>query len=87
MLSILLGLPCAGLAADGVRDPAAVATRTAAFDAAFARIIGPESLDLPSDRYDADLERSVDIDLGRWRRRAWVQRVKEASVTPFRRFL
>lgn len=37
--------------------------------------------------YDADLERSADIDLGRWRRRAWLQRAKEAAVTPVRRFL
>jgi cardiolipin synthase A/B len=37
--------------------------------------------------YDADLENSVDIDLARWRRRAWLQRVKEAAVTPVRRFL
>ncbi|MFF4305244.1 phosphatidylserine/phosphatidylglycerophosphate/cardiolipin synthase family protein [Streptomyces sp. NPDC001601] len=37
--------------------------------------------------YDADLERSVDIDLDRWRRRAVLQRVKEAAVTPIRRFL
>ncbi len=37
--------------------------------------------------YDADLERSVAIDRKRWRRRAAVQRLKEASVTPIRRFL
>ncbi|MFI9803600.1 phosphatidylserine/phosphatidylglycerophosphate/cardiolipin synthase family protein [Streptomyces sp. NPDC052301] len=37
--------------------------------------------------YDADLERSVSIDPARWRRRAVLQRVKEASVTPIRRFL
>lgn len=37
--------------------------------------------------YDADLARSVDIDLARWRRRAVLQRVKEAAVTPIRRFL
>jgi cardiolipin synthase A/B len=37
--------------------------------------------------YDADLENSVDIDLARWRRRAWLQRAKEAAVTPIRRFL
>ncbi|MFD7877647.1 phosphatidylserine/phosphatidylglycerophosphate/cardiolipin synthase family protein [Streptomyces sp. NPDC059766] len=37
--------------------------------------------------YDADLELSVDIDLARWRRRAVLQRVKEAAVTPIRRFL
>ncbi|MFG2946035.1 phospholipase D-like domain-containing protein [Streptomyces adustus] len=37
--------------------------------------------------YDADLERSVDIDLARWRRRAALQRAKEAAVTPIRRFL
>ncbi|MEW2289284.1 phospholipase D-like domain-containing protein [Streptomyces sp. NPDC047841] len=37
--------------------------------------------------YDADLRRSVDIDLTRWRRRAILQRAKEAAVTPIRRFL
>ncbi|MFJ9809138.1 phosphatidylserine/phosphatidylglycerophosphate/cardiolipin synthase family protein [Streptomyces sp. NPDC101158] len=37
--------------------------------------------------YDADLEQSVDIDLARWRRRAVVQRIKEAAVTPIRHFL
>ncbi|MFJ7147109.1 phosphatidylserine/phosphatidylglycerophosphate/cardiolipin synthase family protein [Streptomyces sp. NPDC100445] len=37
--------------------------------------------------YDEDLRNSVDIDLGRWRRRAVLQRVKEAAVTPVRRFL
>ncbi|WP_037671991.1 phosphatidylserine/phosphatidylglycerophosphate/cardiolipin synthase family protein [Streptomyces griseus] len=37
--------------------------------------------------YDADLEHSVEIGLGRWRRRALLQRTKEAAVTPFRRFL
>ncbi|MES4887373.1 phospholipase D-like domain-containing protein [Streptomyces sp. NPDC096012] len=37
--------------------------------------------------YDADLERSVDIDPARWRRRAMLQRAKEAAVTPIRRFL
>ncbi|GAB2934216.1 phospholipase D-like domain-containing protein [Streptomyces heilongjiangensis] len=37
--------------------------------------------------YDADLGNSVDIDLARWKRRAWLQRAKEAAVTPIRRFL
>ncbi|TXJ86145.1 cardiolipin synthase B [Streptomyces lavendulae] len=37
--------------------------------------------------YDADLKRSTEIDLGRWRRRAALQRAKEAAVTPLRRFL
>ncbi|KUL70620.1 MULTISPECIES: phospholipase D-like domain-containing protein [unclassified Streptomyces] len=37
--------------------------------------------------FEADLEKSVEIDLSRWRRRAAVQRVKEAAVTPIRRFL
>jgi cardiolipin synthase len=37
--------------------------------------------------YEADLERSVDIDPARWRRRALVQRAKEAVVIPVRRFL
>ncbi|CAM5573127.1 Cardiolipin synthase B OS=Streptomyces tendae OX=1932 GN=F3L20_28520 PE=4 SV=1 [Streptomyces tendae] len=37
--------------------------------------------------YDADLERSVTIDPGRWRRRAAVQRLREAAVVPVRRFL
>ncbi|MFE5217303.1 MULTISPECIES: phospholipase D-like domain-containing protein [Streptomyces] len=37
--------------------------------------------------YDADLKDSVDIDLGRWRRRAVLQRAKEVAVTPIRRFL
>ncbi|MEU6587682.1 phospholipase D-like domain-containing protein [Streptomyces sp. NPDC046881] len=37
--------------------------------------------------YDADLQRSVDIDLTRWRRRAILQRAKEAAVTPIRHFL
>ncbi|MFJ9119411.1 phosphatidylserine/phosphatidylglycerophosphate/cardiolipin synthase family protein [Streptomyces sp. NPDC102394] len=37
--------------------------------------------------YEADLKNSVDIDLRRWRRRAVLQRAKEAAVTPIRRFL
>ncbi|MFJ4753510.1 phosphatidylserine/phosphatidylglycerophosphate/cardiolipin synthase family protein [Streptomyces sp. NPDC088763] len=37
--------------------------------------------------FEADLEKSVEIDLRRWRRRAAVQRAKEAAVTPIRRFL
>jgi cardiolipin synthase len=37
--------------------------------------------------YEADLEDSVDIELSRWRRRAVLQRAKEAAVTPIRRFL
>ncbi|MEU6546219.1 phospholipase D-like domain-containing protein [Streptomyces sp. NPDC046859] len=37
--------------------------------------------------FEADLERSVEIDLRRWRRRAALQRVMEAAVTPIRRFL
>ncbi|MER5601064.1 phospholipase D-like domain-containing protein [Streptomyces sp. NPDC002265] len=37
--------------------------------------------------YEADLERSVDIDLTRWRRRAVLQRAKEAAVAPVRHFL
>ncbi|GAA3905805.1 phospholipase D-like domain-containing protein [Streptomyces lacrimifluminis] len=37
--------------------------------------------------YEADLKNSVDIDVTRWRRRTMVQRVKEAAVTPLRRFL
>ncbi|MFE2647289.1 MULTISPECIES: phospholipase D-like domain-containing protein [Streptomyces] len=37
--------------------------------------------------FEADLEKSVEIDLRRWRRRAAAQRVKEAAVTPIRRFL
>ncbi|MFD8306992.1 phosphatidylserine/phosphatidylglycerophosphate/cardiolipin synthase family protein [Streptomyces sp. NPDC059690] len=37
--------------------------------------------------YEADLRDSVDIDLNRWRRRAVLQRAKEAAVTPVRRFL
>ncbi|WP_343243038.1 phospholipase D-like domain-containing protein [Streptomyces sp. SID12501] len=37
--------------------------------------------------YEADLKSSVDIDVTRWRRRTILQRVKEAAVTPIRRFL
>ncbi|MEU2157687.1 phospholipase D-like domain-containing protein [Streptomyces sp. NPDC019396] len=37
--------------------------------------------------FDEDIEHSVDIDLTRWKRRAAVQRLKEASVVPIRRFL
>ena len=37
--------------------------------------------------YEADLKNSVDIDVTRWRRRTMPQRVKEAAVTPIRRFL
>lgn len=37
--------------------------------------------------FEADLRHSVDIDLARWRRRAVLQRAKEAAVTPIRRFL
>ncbi|MEU1276039.1 phospholipase D-like domain-containing protein [Streptomyces sp. NPDC005799] len=37
--------------------------------------------------YDADIERSVDLDLARWKRRPLRQRVEEAAVVPIRRFL
>ncbi|MEU9387849.1 phospholipase D-like domain-containing protein [Streptomyces sp. NPDC048279] len=37
--------------------------------------------------YDADVLRSAEVDLTRWRRRPVLQRAKEAAVTPFRRFL
>ncbi|MFJ8543653.1 phosphatidylserine/phosphatidylglycerophosphate/cardiolipin synthase family protein [Streptomyces sp. NPDC093586] len=37
--------------------------------------------------FDADLERSVAIDRVRWKRRAALQRVREAAVLPVRRFL
>lgn len=37
--------------------------------------------------FDADLERSVTIDAARWKRRAPLQRVREAAVLPIRRFL
>ncbi|WP_225630135.1 phospholipase D-like domain-containing protein [Streptomyces solaniscabiei] len=37
--------------------------------------------------FDADLERSVAIDRARWKRRAALQRVREAAVLPVRRFL
>ncbi|MEU3405056.1 phospholipase D-like domain-containing protein [Streptomyces sp. NPDC006670] len=37
--------------------------------------------------FDADLERSVTIDAARWKRRAPLQRVREAAVLPMRRLL
>ncbi|MEV6960226.1 phospholipase D-like domain-containing protein [Streptomyces sp. NPDC051207] len=37
--------------------------------------------------YDEDVARSVTIDLGRWKRRAALQRAAELAVTPVRRFL
>jgi cardiolipin synthase len=37
--------------------------------------------------YERDLEHSVAIDLTRWKRRAALQRAKEAAITPIRRFL
>lgn len=37
--------------------------------------------------FEADLRHSMDIDLGRWKRRPALQRAKEAAVTPIRRFL
>ncbi|MFD7438736.1 phosphatidylserine/phosphatidylglycerophosphate/cardiolipin synthase family protein [Streptomyces sp. NPDC059861] len=37
--------------------------------------------------FDADLERSVAMDPARWRRRALLERVREAAVLPVRRFL
>ncbi|MEU3450776.1 phospholipase D-like domain-containing protein [Streptomyces thermolilacinus] len=37
--------------------------------------------------YDEDVARSTAIDLSRWKHRAAPQRVREAAVTPFRRFL
>ncbi|NKY16143.1 phospholipase D-like domain-containing protein [Streptomyces somaliensis] len=37
--------------------------------------------------FDEDLTRSVAIDLSRWKRRAAFQRLREAAVTPIRRFL
>ncbi|MEU9736752.1 phospholipase D-like domain-containing protein [Streptomyces sp. NPDC048002] len=47
-----------------------------------------ESFTAELDRdYDADLERSVAIDPARWRGRSPWERVKEAAVTPVRRFL
>ena len=57
LLPILLGLPCAALAGDGTRDAAAVTNQAIGFDAAFAHVTGPASLDMPTGRYDADLER------------------------------
>jgi cardiolipin synthase len=37
--------------------------------------------------YDADVERSVDMDLTRWKRRPVRHRVEEAAFVPIRRFL
>nr|WP_051754200.1 phospholipase D-like domain-containing protein [Streptomyces achromogenes] len=37
--------------------------------------------------YDADVRRSDEIDLDRWRRRTLLQRAREAAVTPIRHFL
>jgi len=37
--------------------------------------------------FDADLERSRQIDLTRWRNRGPVQRVLERATIPIRRFL
>lgn len=37
--------------------------------------------------YDADVRRSDEIDLARWRRRTLLQRAREAAVTPIRHFL
>jgi cardiolipin synthase len=37
--------------------------------------------------FDADLRRSVAIDRDRWKRRAVLQRLREAAVVPLRRFL
>ncbi|MGW1744322.1 phospholipase D-like domain-containing protein [Streptomyces sp. NPDC002092] len=37
--------------------------------------------------YDDDLTRTAPVDPGRWRRRATVQRLREAAVVPVRRFL
>ncbi|MET9118224.1 phospholipase D-like domain-containing protein [Streptomyces longwoodensis] len=37
--------------------------------------------------YDADVKRSVEMDLERWKRRPVRQRAKEAAVIPIRRFL
>ncbi|MDT9685918.1 phospholipase D-like domain-containing protein [Streptomyces sp. TRM76323] len=39
------------------------------------------------DHFDEDLTRSVAVDLSRWKRRAAFQRLREAAVTPIRRFL
>jgi cardiolipin synthase len=36
-------------------------------------------------QFDEDIERSVAIEKGRWRRRSMVQRVAEKAAAPFRR--
>ena len=45
-------------------------------------LAGPSTRDL-----DDDFERSVEIDLTRWRNRSPTQRVMETAVTPIRRWM
>jgi diguanylate cyclase (GGDEF)-like protein len=54
-LALLLAGACAAAQTPAPREP--VDTRVRAFDAVFARIVGPESLDATTEAYDADLER------------------------------
>ncbi len=48
--------------------------------------IDPDLVRLLDEQFEADLERSVRIRDGRWRRRSPVQQVKERVVAPIRRY-
>ncbi|HET9381286.1 MAG TPA: phospholipase D-like domain-containing protein [Streptomyces sp.] len=50
-------------------------------------VLDPEFTAALDRDYEADVKHSVGIDLARWRRRAALQRAREAAVTPIRRFL
>lgn len=55
LLAVLAALPCVANPTPAAPEP--TTTRASAFDATYARVIGPESLDATTEAYDADLER------------------------------
>ena len=59
LLAALLAWPTAALASTAMHLEAGepTSTRTAAFDATFLKVVGPESLETTTEAYDADLER------------------------------
>ena len=59
LLAALLAWPTAALASTAMHLEAGepTSTRTAAFDATFRKVVGPESLETTTEAYDADLER------------------------------
>jgi cardiolipin synthase len=62
------------------------ARSTAADEEVNVVVLEPELAQLLDDQFDEDLERSVRIEPGRWRRRSVRQRVAELAVAPIRRW-